>query len=420
MIANHLKNAPQQDLGNILINMASFTPSAPQQSTPPFSMLIAAAGAGERLGGDIPKQYQILAGEIVLRRTLSKFMKISGLQEIRVIIHEKHRDLYQNAVAGLNLPAPIIGAESRKKSVLNGLRALSENTAPDHIILIHDAARPLIDEQDITALLHTLENAKAATLCAPIADTLITNDEGHAGDVLERNQLRAIQTPQGFRFRTLLDAHQRFITEDRFTDDASLVSACGIDVALVMAKAPNFKITHPSDFAMAEALLSHNRRTRTGQGFDVHAFDTNNAEYVMLGGIQIPYNRKLAGHSDADVALHAITDALLGAIGAGDIGDHFPPSDMTFKDMDSAIFLEKARDLVLDKGGIIENIDLTIICEAPKIGPHKERMRTRIATILRLDEDQIGVKATTTEKLGFTGRGEGIAAQAIASVSLPR
>ena len=240
-----------------------------------------------------------------------------------------------------------------------------------------------------------------------------------AGDVLDRTHLRAIETPQGFRYQDLMDAHRRFANEDRFTDDASLVSAFGIDVKLIASGHPNFKITNPEDFAMAEKLLNPKTRSLIGQGFDVHAFDApGSSQSIRLGGIDIPFGQKLKGHSDADVVLHAITDALLGAIGKGDIGDYFPPSDMQFKNMDSAVFLEKARDMVLEFGATINNIDVTIICEEPKIGPHKDKMIRRIASVLNLEPQQIGIKATTTEGLGFTGRREGIATQAIASVSV--
>jgi 2-C-methyl-D-erythritol 4-phosphate cytidylyltransferase/2-C-methyl-D-erythritol 2,4-cyclodiphosphate synthase len=398
--------------------MCSFKPYSAQQSTMPFSVLIAAAGSGQRVGGNIPKQYQYIGSKTILRHTLEKFLKLPEIRHIQVVIDQAHLDLYQKATEGLDLPPPVFGAETRKKSIMRGLEALT-NMKADDIVMVHDAARPLIDTGDILNLALALENNRAVTLCRPMTDTILNDENGMAGDVLDRTHLRAIETPQGFRYQDLMDAHIRFANEDRFTDDASLVSAFGIDVKLIASGHPNFKITNPEDLAMAEKLLNPKTQSRIGQGFDVHAFDApGSSQSIRLGGIDIPFGQKLMGHSDADVVLHAITDALLGAIGKGDIGDYFPPSDMQFKNMDSAVFLEKARDMVLEFGATINNIDVTIICEEPKIGPHKDKMIRRIASVLNLEPQQIGIKATTTEGLGFTGRREGIATQAIASVSV--
>jgi 2-C-methyl-D-erythritol 4-phosphate cytidylyltransferase / 2-C-methyl-D-erythritol 2,4-cyclodiphosphate synthase len=363
-----------------------------------------------------PKQYMDIGGKTLLRHTIDRFTDIIPEQNIRVIIDANHRTLYQNSVTGLNLLNPCIGSNSRKNSIYNGLKSFS-NLKDDDIILVHDAARPFIDAQDILKLLDNMSNFKAATLCHPVTDTLISIASNTYPD---RNQFRAIQTPQAFWYKNLLDAHEHFSGQDHFTDDSALALAFGIDVAYVDGCKSNYKITTQDDLAMAEHLLKGKTMTRTGIGFDVHAFDEMPAKSIRIGGIDIPFSRKLKGHSDADVALHTITDALLGAVAAGDIGDHFPPSDQTYKNMDSAIFLQKAAEIVRNRGGDIINIDLVIMCEEPKIGPYKESIQKRIADILNLPQNAIGVKATTTEKLGFTGRKEGIAAQAVANIEVQR
>lgn len=379
-----------------------------------FHVLIAAGGTGQRFSDQLPKQYWKINGKTILRHTIEKFLQIDGLASLKVIIHPDHKSLYDDAVKGLNLSEPCYGGNDRKDSIYNGLKSLSDISDKD-IILLHDAARPFFEPSDVANMLHELQSNEAATLCSSIANTLYNISEESYPD---RNDLKSIQTPQGFHYGCIVKAHETY-KDQAFTDDTSLVKALGKDIRYIDSSPLNFKITTQEDFKLAESLMNQNTVTRSGLGFDVHAFDESQENKIRLGGIDIPYSKKLKGHSDADVVLHTITDAILGAVAEGDIGDHFPPSNNNFKDMDSAIFLEKAHEITKNKGGTIINIDVTIMCEAPKIGPHKEIMRKRIADILQIDEAKINVKATTTEKLGFIGREEGIAAQAIANVSLP-
>lgn len=383
---------------------------------PPFHVLIVAGGRGSRMGeSGTPKQYLNIGGKPVLRHTIEAFLDIPGLQSLRVVIHPDDQELYMSAVSGLNLPEPVIGGKSRKSSVFNGLSSLS-NASNKNIILIHDAARPCIKRENIVDLLNSLEHHQAATLACPIPDTIRRKD---TGETINRDELWSVQTPQAFRYEDIMRAHEQATPEHNFTDDASMVFALGINVALIEGVRSNIKITVNDDIALAAKILDHPGQTRTGMGFDVHAFDFDDKDRkLMLGGIEIPYKHGLKGHSDADVALHTITDALLGALGEGDIGQHFPPSNSEFKNIDSAIFLQKALYMLKQKNGSLINLDLTIICEAPKIGPYRDQIRKRIADILELDEGRINIKATTTEKLGFTGRGEGIAAQAVVSIEV--
>lgn len=384
-----------------------------------FHVIIAAAGHGARMGADIPKQYLQIGGKTILRHTLDNVLGWPTIKSVRVIIDPSHAELYQKAVKGLDLPEFIAGGEERNVSINNALSNIS-NLNNEDIILIHDAARPFTKTEDIEKLLNALETNRAATLACPLSDTLRKAEGETAGEIIDRNGLWALQTPQAFRFGDLKNAHDKADKTTKYTDDTSLVSAIGIDVALVPASRTNIKITNAEDMDMASALLSGNYRTATGIGFDVHAFEEKpSGKALVLGGVKIQNDKALSGHSDADVVLHAITDAILGAIGEGDIGLHFPPSDDAFKDMDSAIFLQKTMEMVHERGGQVENIDLTIICEEPKITPHRDAIHDRIAAITSLPLPHINVKATTTEKLGFTGRGEGIASQAIATVKLP-
>jgi 2-C-methyl-D-erythritol 4-phosphate cytidylyltransferase / 2-C-methyl-D-erythritol 2,4-cyclodiphosphate synthase len=375
-----------------------------------FHVLIAAAGQGVRFGTKIPKQYSILAGKPLLRHAIDRFAGLPGLQSITVIIQPEHTQYYNDAIRGLTLAPPVFGGPERSLSIRNALQSLS-HLKPDDIILIHDAARPLVQQNDILNLLDAMTNHDAATLATPIADTLRRSDETlTAHEPISRDGLWALQTPQAFRAKILKQAHETI--DGIFTDDTSIVSALGT------GSRSNLKITLPDDFIMAEKLLAPTYEIRTGTGYDVHAFSKEADRPLMLCGIKIDHPFGLAGHSDADVGLHALTDALLGAIGAGDIGYHFPPSDNKFKNMDSALFLEKACDMVRTKGGQIINCDITLICETPKIGPHRAAMQKRIADILGIDPSRVNIKATTTEGLGFTGRGEGIAAQAIANIKM--
>lgn len=377
-------------------------------------VLVAAAGCGARTGLGVPKQYARINGKTVLRHTLEKFMTIQGITSIRVITDPAHAAQYEDAVRGLPLAAPVHGGATRKDSVHNGLLAIGD-AADNAIVLIHDAARPFIEAAQIYALLEAVRESHAATLAAPVVDTLVKSDY----TAIDRNDVRAVQTPQAFYLKDILAAHTHFKDDNDFTDDAGLITAMGGKVHLIDGARGNFKITTAEDMVMAEKLLNPARETRTGFGYDVHAFDTVPAENIRLGGVDIAHTRKLLGHSDADVILHALTDALLGAIGEGDIGQLFPPSDMQWKNADSAIFLIEARRRVEEKGGRIINADITVIAEEPKIGPHRIAMQERIAELLGVTPDRVGVKATTSEGLGFTGRREGIAAQAVATVSMP-
>ena len=371
------------------------------------------------MNADIPKQYLKLGGKAVLRHAIETFLSIPKCASLHVIINSDDADLYHDAVNGLPVGDFIEGNKERNLSVYNGLKKLSHLKNED-IILVHDGVRPLITLQKITYLLKAMQDNRAASLATPLNATLRrANTEDEAQEQIPREHLWAMQTPQAFRYGDLLKAHKNADTIENVTDDTNLVSALGIPVKLVQGRETNIKITLPQDLHMAEQLLKSQMHTRSGSGFDVHAFDAESKGPVRLCGIDIDHDHKLKGHSDADVALHAITDALLGAIGEGDIGQHFPPSDNTYKNMDSAIFLEKALQMAQSKGASINNIDLTIICEAPKIGSHVSAMKTRLSEIMNLRVSAMNVKATTTEQLGFTGRKEGIAAQALVTVSMP-
>lgn len=385
---------------------------------PPFHVLIAAAGGGARFGAGIPKQYEKISGKAVLRHAIENFTKFPEMQSLHVIIDPDHADLYHEAVMGLSLPSFIKGSDERKLSVLSGLNHLSHLKNED-IILIHDAARPFVTEREIRSLLTAMQTSRAASLAAPVSDTLRRSGaEDCLAETVDRTGLYALQTPQGFRYGDLKTAHETYGQQKSYTDDTGLVSDCGIPVKIVMGSKTNIKITYPEDLEIAARLLGSAYETRTGTGFDVHAFAKDPSRKLMLCGVHIPHSDGLAGHSDADVGLHAIADALLGAIAAGDIGLHFPPSDASFKNIDSAVILKHCGDLVQSKGGIVQNIDATLICEYPKIGPHRAAMEARVADILELEPGRVSIKATTTERLGFTGRGEGIAAQAIATIRL--
>ncbi|WP_193170615.1 bifunctional 2-C-methyl-D-erythritol 4-phosphate cytidylyltransferase/2-C-methyl-D-erythritol 2,4-cyclodiphosphate synthase [Nisaea nitritireducens] len=379
------------------------------------ALLIVAAGRGTRLGSETPKQYLKVGGVSVLRHAVLRFRAHPEIGTIRVVIDPDHRDLYEQAVAGIDLAPPVEGGAERSQSVLNGLRALLDE-APERI-LIHDAARPFVDSAVIDRVIAALNNAPGAIPALPVPDTLkqACGLNTPITGTVDRSTLFRAQTPQGFHYRALLDAHEA--AESHTTDDAALLEASGQEVLLVEGAESLFKITTEADLLRAESMMASHMEPRVGTGFDVHRLGPG--ETITLCGIEIAHDRTLIGHSDADVGLHAITDALLGAIADGDIGSHFPPSDPQWKGAASDQFLMHARDLVLHKGGRITHIDVTLICEQPKIGPHRPAMRQRIAEIMALPESRISVKATTSEKLGFTGRGEGIAAQAAATVLLP-
>jgi 2-C-methyl-D-erythritol 4-phosphate cytidylyltransferase/2-C-methyl-D-erythritol 2,4-cyclodiphosphate synthase len=387
--------------------------------------LIVAAGRGTRAAGagdSTPKQYRPLAGAPVLRRTVHAFAEHPAIDAVRVVFNESDRALYDGAVAGLDLLVPVQGGDSRRESVLRGLESLTED-AP-RFVLIHDAARPLVDPALIGRVREALDRHDGAVPALAIADTIKQVKAGHVRGTLPRDGLWRAQTPQGFRFHEILDAHRTAagrMDADHFTDDAMVAEAADLDVVTVAGDEDNMKITTEADFARAErALLGRLPEVRVGQGFDVHAFGAEAADaWIMMCGVKLSHPRPLIGHSDADVGLHALTDALLGALGDGDIGTHFPPSDARWRGAASEIFLSHAASLVAKRGGQIAHADVTILCEEPRVSPHREAMRKRIAEILSLSVERISVKATTTEKLGFVGRAEGIAAQAIATVRLP-
>ncbi len=390
--------------------------------------IIVAAGRGVRAGGGGPKQYRPLAGRPVLAHTLDAFLQHPDIDGVRVIIHRDDDDLYREAIGRLGahprLMPPVHGGAERQDSVRAGLESL-EDVAPARV-LIHDAARPFIDAPTITRVIDALGRQDGAIAALPVFDTIKRSCDHTAGrgepaiaETVPREALWRAQTPQGFHYHAILKAH-RAAAGRTLTDDAAVAEAAGLQVALVPGSPDNMKITQAEDFGMAETLLGRKAPTheyRTGHGFDVHAFE--DGDRVILCGVEIPHDRKLKGHSDADVGMHALTDAILGALGQGDIGDHFPPSDPQWKGAPSYIFLEKARDLATAEGGAIVHCDVTMMCEAPRIGPHRAAMRDALAGILKIDASRISVKATTTEKLGFTGRREGIAAMATATIRLP-
>ena len=375
--------------------------------------LILAGGSGLRLGGDQAKQYRALGGETILRRAVLCFLEHPGVDAVRVVIRENDRSEYDRAIAGLDLLDPVIGGKSRQESGLRGLESLTD-LAPEKV-LIHDAARPFVDAAVISRVIDALDGGPGAIPALPVVDTLKRADKGgeSVAGTVDRSGLWRAQTPQGFRYADILDAH-RAASGESLTDDAAIAEHAGLAVALVDGHEDNIKVTTMHDLARAERVLAGAGAARTGTGFDVHRF--GDGDHVMLCGVKVPHGQGLEGHSDADVGLHALTDALLGAVAAGDIGMHFPPSDDKWRGATSDVFLRHAGQMVADKGGRIVNVDVTLICEAPKIGPHRARMTARIAEILGIDEARVSVKATTTEGLGFTGRGEGIAAQATAAV----
>jgi 2-C-methyl-D-erythritol 4-phosphate cytidylyltransferase/2-C-methyl-D-erythritol 2,4-cyclodiphosphate synthase len=375
--------------------------------------LIVAAGRGHRAGGELPKQYRALARQSVLRRSCDAFLRHPRIDAVRAVIHPEDSDLYTDATAGLALMPPVHGGATRQESCRNGLESLTD-LAPRQV-LIHDAARPFVDDVTIDAVLDALAGAPGAIAAIPVTDTLKkASAENRVAGTVEREGLWRAQTPQGFHYDDILAAH-RALAGRRLTDDAAVAEAAGIDVALTPGNEDNFKLTTEEDFVRAERMLEIND-IRVGNGFDVHRFDEGNS--VTLCGVKIKYDRALVGHSDADVGLHAIADALLGAIGEGDIGSHFPPGDARWRNADSALFLRRAASLIDQRGGAIRHLDVTLICEGPKIAPHRDEMRERVAEIAGVGIDRVSVKATTTEGLGFTGRGEGIAAQATATVRL--
>lgn len=387
--------------------------------------IIVAAGRGSRAQSPDgpPKQYVAIAGRSVLARTLAPFLANPAISATIVVIHPDDRELFARAADGLGVTAAVDGGATRQASVLAGLEALAA-LAPDRV-LIHDAARPFVGTAIIDRVLAALDSHPAAIAADPLADTLKrAAPDGTIAATLDRAGLWRAQTPQGFRFPQILDAHRRLAALGRndLTDDAAVAEWAGLAVKLVPGSPENTKLTTVEDIALARHRLQAVTATqtlqyRTGLGFDVHPFAAGDS--VWLAGVEIGHTHKLAGHSDADVALHALTDAVLGAIGDGDIGQHFPPSDMRWKGGRSMLFLEDAVRRVRERGGRIINADVTILAEAPRIGPHRPAMQAAISATLGIPAGDVGIKATTTEELGFVGRREGIAAMAVATIALP-
>jgi 2-C-methyl-D-erythritol 4-phosphate cytidylyltransferase/2-C-methyl-D-erythritol 2,4-cyclodiphosphate synthase len=385
-----------------------------------FAALVVAGGGGTRAGAGKPKQYRLIGGEPVLRRSLQLFTDHRAIGAVQAVIRHEDVAEYERASARLPKCLPAVpGGKTRQASVLAGLESLMR-TAP-RFVLVHDAARPFVDTALIDRAIKAVRKSGAAIPGIPISDTIKRIDRsGLIKANVERSELRAAQTPQAFEFETLLASHRRAAKEglNNFTDDAAIMEWAGEPVTVFEGSPSNLKLTTPEDFERMigfEAQLLGD--VRTGTGYDVHAF--TEGDHVALGGVKIPYDRKLAGHSDADVLLHAMTDAILGAIADGDIGHHFPPSNEKWRGAASEVFLRFAVDRVRALGGIVAHLDGTLICEAPKIGPHRDAMRAKIAEVCGIEITRVGVQATTNEGLGFIGRGEGIAAMATATVRLP-
>ncbi len=391
------------------------------------AVLIVAAGRGTRAasGAAPPKQYRMLGGRPVLARAIAAFATHPKVNSIQVVIHPDDRALYEACCAGMDAPLrpAVAGGAARQDSVRAGLQALATDPSPD-VVLIHDAARALVGADVIDRVIAALQSHHGAIAALPVIDTLKrAGADGIITGTVPRDGLWRAQTPQGFRFSDILTAHAAAHAAGRsdFTDDASIAEWAGLNVALVPGSERNFKLTDQEDFALAERLIApqaEQLEMRTGNGFDVHRFCAG--DHVWLCGVRVPHDMALEGHSDADVGLHALTDAILGALADGDIGQHFPPSDPRWKGAASHVFLRDAARRVTERGGRIVNVDVTLLCETPKVSPHRETMRATIADILEIGIERVSVKATTTEGLGFTGRREGIAAMASAALLLPQ
>ncbi|MBV9569615.1 MAG: bifunctional 2-C-methyl-D-erythritol 4-phosphate cytidylyltransferase/2-C-methyl-D-erythritol 2,4-cyclodiphosphate synthase [Alphaproteobacteria bacterium] len=380
-----------------------------------FAALIVAGGSGSRFGGSVPKQYETLGRLPIIRRAVNAFLAAKDCCALQVVIGAGQEVHYASAMRGLDALPPVPGGETRQESVRRGLDALSPH-APE-FVLIHDAARPLVSSDIIASVAAVLkQGAEAVVPLLPVSDSLRQMNGGLVGDAIPRDWVCRVQTPQGFLYAGIREAHARFAGGGA-TDDIALAERAGMKIIAVAGEEANIKVTTESDLAFAERLVGGKADIRTGGGFDVHRFTAG--DHVWLCGIRIPHACGLEGHSDADAGLHALTDAILGAVAAGDIGQHFPPSDPKWKHAASRLFLAHAAELVKQRGGTILHCDITIICEAPKIGPHRGAMRASVAEILELDIGRVSVKATTTEGLGFTGRSEGLAAQATATIRLP-
>ena len=393
-------------------------PAAPESRGSDVIALVVAAGRGSRAGLEQPKQFAKIGGRTVLRRTLEALFAHQAIGAVQVVIGPDDAQLYDDAVAGLErLLPPVTGGATRQESVRNGLEALASHEP--RLVLVHDAARPFASVKLIDGVIAACAAGTGAIPVLPIAETVKRVSGGIIAHTVPRDALAAAQTPQGFPFWPLLEAHRMAAESGRddLTDDEAVAALAGIPVRAVEGEPANVKLTRPADFAVAERMLTAQMETRSAQGFDVHAFGPGT--FVWLCGLQVPHDRGLVGHSDADVGLHALTDALLGTIGDGDIGQHFPPSDPRWMGAASDQFLADAVRRIRECGGRIVHLDVTLVCELPKVGPHRDAMRQAIAGIVQVPIGRVSVKATTSERLGFTGRGEGIAALATATVELP-
>jgi 2-C-methyl-D-erythritol 4-phosphate cytidylyltransferase/2-C-methyl-D-erythritol 2,4-cyclodiphosphate synthase len=381
--------------------------------------VVVAAGRGTRAGLDFPKQYKAVGGSPMVRESLCIFTRHPEVDLVLPVIHPDDTARFAAAAEGLDLAAPVPGAATRQGSVRAGLEALQQ-ARPD-IVLVHDAARPFTSPALVSRAIAAAAKSGAAVPGLAVTDTVkLVDEQSRVAATLNRAALRTVQTPQAFAYPALLDAHRRAAAEGRedFPDDAALAEWAGLRVTIFEGEQRNMKMTTPEDFARQDRDPMALADVRTGIGYDVHAFDED-GDHVWLGGVKIPHARKLAGHSDADVALHALTDAILGALADGDIGVHFPPSDEKWRGASSDRFLAFAVDRVKQRGGMVGHLDVAIVCEAPKVNPHRDAMRARIAEIAGVSIDRVGVKATTNEKLGAIGAGEGIAAYATATIRLP-
>lgn len=375
------------------------------------ALILVAAGTGSRAGQDYPKQYYNLAGKSILRHTLEKCAKSFKFNDIICVIAESDNRA-KDVIAKSGVSAQCItGGKTRTDSVRAGLMALKES-APDHVF-IHDAARPFISKLTMDALSETLEKYDGTAPALPVTDALKFPD----GRSADRDQFLRMQTPQAFHYSKIMSAFETLEEGAQTADDIAIAKEAGLSLKFVDGDERNFKITYPHDFEKAEYMMAANSYTAVGSGYDVHQFEDGGT--MMLCGVAIECGYRLKGHSDADAGLHALTDAIFGALGLGDIGDHFPPTDDAHKNQDSAVFLTAAMDAARERGAVLQHVDLTLICEQPKIKPHREAMRARIADLCGLTLQRVSVKATTTEKLGFTGRKEGLAAQATATLSIP-
>ncbi len=381
--------------------------------------VVVAAGRGSRAGMLVPKQYVVVGDAAVIRHSLAMLAEHPNVGLVQPVIHPEDGESFSRSALSLPLLAPVLGGATRQASVRAGLEALAPHR-PD-IVLVHDAARPFATPALVSRAIEAAAKTGAAIPALTVTDTVKSIDtQGHIVSTVDRNSLRLVQTPQAFAFDALLAAHRRAHADGRedFSDDAALVEWAGLTVTVFPGEAGNIKLTSAEDFVRAQMTqFSALGDVRTGTGIDVHAFGPG--DHVMLGGIRIPHERALTGHSDADVALHALVDALLGALADGDIGAHFPPTDPQWRGASSDRFMAFAVERVKARGGRIAHLDLTIVCEAPRIGPHRDAMRDKIAVLAGIDVTRVAVKATTSERLGFTGRGEGIAAYATATVRLP-